>query len=83
MHWTILHPAMKKIVGQSGLFNLGMTIDLREENILNSNCLKTDLLSHPAYMKGLGKYIYLYMCVCVCVCVCVFWNNNNRIRSKI
>ena len=59
MNRTILPSALAKIVGQTELFNLGMTTGLSEGNLLNST--KNDLLSHPARAEGLGIYIYIYI----------------------
>ena len=45
-----------ELVGQTGLFNLGMVTVL--EGKLNLNLL--NLVSHSACVEGLGKYIYLH-----------------------
>ena len=51
MNPTILPSAMGKIVGQTGLFNLGMATCLGEGKL----CLKIDLVSHPVCMEELSQ----------------------------
>ena len=53
-----------QMVGQTGLFNLGMAAG--QEGKLNLNLLnfikKIDLILHPAHVEGVGKiYIYIYI----------------------
>ena len=59
-----MNPAMGKIVGQTGLFYLGMAISQREEKKNNSEFklvqlrLKIDLVSQPARVEGLVNAYY-------------------------
>ena len=54
-------PSYGYIVGNTVLFNLGMTTDLGEGKTLDSkqhSAIKNDLVSYPALAEGQGKYIH-------------------------
>ena len=59
MYPTILPPSMGKLVGQIGLFKVGMATGLGEFRPIKLR-LKTDPVSFPVRVEGL-VYIYIYI----------------------
>ena len=58
---TILPPAMGKIVGQTGLFNLDR---MKTEFTAVKFCLKIDFVVHPACAEsggGVNLHLHIYM----------------------